>query len=374
MRPRPTWALAAAGALALSLSACGGGDTASTGAGTASQPARTVSSAELDQRLAADYRGTFKELPATGPKGVTGKTVAIIPITQLSPTFSAFTKEAKDAAAALGWKTFVIDGKISTQGYNSAIRQAISQHPDAILLSGINCDPIRQAVLEAKKAGIVVYSVYGDDCDPPVWDGKQPVDTDAAARMRADWVASRLGPEGGKVIESYVTDDPVIVRFQEATERALKEVCPKCEVVRVEWALGDLGDAMKGKIATGLLRNPDAKAFLAPFDASILFGSGADIQGSGMDLAVMGGECSAPNMELIREGKQQNACTGYPFSVFGWSSIDALNRIFAGQEPVEAGLGVQLVDKEHNLAPAGDDFLGPLADFREHYKTLWGVG
>jgi len=373
---RLTGALAAASALALALSACGGGDTAGAGdtAGdTAPQPATTVSRAALDERLAADYRGTFKELPATGPKGVADKTVAIIPITQMSPTFAAFTKEAEAAAAALGWKTFVVDGKISTQGYNSAIRQAISQRPDAILLSGINCDPVRQAALEAKKAGIVVYSVYGDDCDPSVWDGVQPVDLEGAARMRADWVASRIGPDD-TVIESYVTDDPVIVRFQEATERHLKEVCPGCKVERVEWVLGDLGDAMKAKLATGLLRHPDAKAFLAPFDASILFGSGANIQSSGMDLAVMGGECAAPNLELIREGTQQNACTGYPFSVFGWSSIDSLNRIFAGEQAVDAGVGVQLVDKDHNLPPAGEDYLGPLADFREHYKQLWGVG
>jgi ribose transport system substrate-binding protein len=371
MRTRLTWALAAASALALAVSACGSGES-SGGGGTSSQPTTTVSSAELDQRLAADYRGTFKELPASGPKAVPGKSVAIIPITQLSPTFAAFTKEAKEAAEALGWKAFAIDGKLSTQGYNSAVRQAISQHPDAIVISGINCDPVRQAVLEAKKAGIKVYSVYGDDCDSPVWDGMQPVDLEGAARMRADWVASKIGPSD-KVIESYITDDPVLLRFQAATERELKKVCPDCKVVRVEWALSALGEAMKAKIATGLLRNPDAKAFIAPFDASILFGSGADIQSSGLDLAVMGGECSAPNLVLIRDGAQQDACTGYPFSVFGWSSMDALNRIFAGQKPVEAGLGVQLVDKDHNLPPAGQDFLGPLADFREHYRTLWGV-
>ena len=357
-------------ALALTATACG---SASGGAGTdGSGAGGRFDKTALAARLAADYRGTFQKLPADGPRGVGGKTLAIIPLTQLSPTFSEFTREARAAAGALGWKTFVIDGKLNPQGYNNAIRQATSQRPDGILLSGINCPPVQQAVLEAKKAGITVYSVYGEDCKTPVWDGYQPVDLPGAARMRADWIASKVGPSG-KVVEMYLTDDPVTVRFQDQTEAALREVCPDCAIARIEWVLGDLGEAMKDKMQTGLLRNPDAKGFIGSFDAAMVFGAGAAIQGSGLDLAVMGGECAGPNVELIRAGVQQDACTGYPFSVFGWSAIDGINRLFAGGKPAEAGLGVQLVDAEHNLPAKGEPFLGPLTDFREHYKRMWGV-
>jgi ribose transport system substrate-binding protein len=370
-------AAAAACALALVVSACGGGSSSSTSpsgspSGTTAASPGGVSKAALAERLAEDYRGTFKELPASGPKGVPGKSIVIIPLTQLTPTFSAFTQEATAAAKSLGWNVTVIDGKLSTEGYNKALRTATSQHPDAILISGIECAPVQQAALEAKKAGIIIYSVYGGDCATPVWSGFQPVDTRAAARMRADWIASKIGPND-KVVEAYLTDDVVIKRFEDDTEKNLKQTCPGCKIARISFVLGDLGEPLKGKIQTGLLRNPDAKAFIAPFDAAILFGAGAAIQGSGLHMQIMGGECSGANLALIRAGTQQHACTGYPFSVFGWSSIDGLNRIFAKAAPAPAGLGVQLVDLEHNMPPKDGVFLGPLSDFREHYKKIWGV-
>ncbi len=373
MRIVLTGARAAAAACALALTIGGCGDKTSSSS-PASSSGGTFSRAELEQRLTADYRGTFKALPKTGPKGVPGKRIVIIPLTQLSPTFSAFSQEAQAAAKALGWKSTVIDGKLTTEGFNKALRTATSQKPDAILLSGIECSAVQQAALEAKKLGIAIYSVYGTDCEQQkVWDGFQPVDTRAAARMRADWIAANVGPSG-KVAEAYISDDKVSRNFVEQTERELAQVCPGCKVARIKFVLADLGEALKDKIQTGLLRNPDAKAFVVPFDAAILFGAGAAIQGSGLDLKVMGGECSGANVELIRTGRQQHACTGYPFSVFGWSAVDGLNRIFAKQQPVDAGLGVQLVDKDHNLPARGEVFLGPLKDFRAQYARIWGVG
>src|SRR3954471_20577168 len=231
----------AACATATTLAACGSGSKDEAASASASKP---VSSAALKTRLAEDYKGTFKALPADGPKGVSGKSVAIIPLTQLSPTMSDFTREAVAAAKALGWKPFVIDGKLSTQGSNEAIRQAISQRPDAIVLAAVNCPTVKEPVLAAKKAGIKVYSVYGVDCSPSLWDGYQPVDREGAARMRADWIASRLGGSR-KVIALYLPEDPTTVVLQDETEAELKKVCPRCSVARVNWVLGDLGDPLK---------------------------------------------------------------------------------------------------------------------------------
>lgn len=367
-----SWACAALAACASAgaIAACGGDSGAN--AGTRREAAGTYSKAEVQKRLAEDYKGTFQQLPASGPKAVPGKRVAIIPSTQQAPTLSDFTREATAAADALGWKSSVIDGGLSTQGYNKAIREATSQRPDAILVVGINCPTVKQAVAEAQRAGIRVYSVYGVDCKPKVWDGEQPVDRRGSARMRADWIASKIGPDG-KVVDLYLTDDPVTVQLQDATSAALKKVCPGCDIAEVKWSLGDLGDTLKEKAQTGLLRNPDANAFMVPIDSSISFGVGAALQASGRHLAIMGGECATPNLQLIRAGTQENACTGLPFSVWGWASMDALNRMFAGKKPVDAGLGTQLVDQTHNLPPKGEPFLGPLTDFREHYKQLWGV-
>jgi ribose transport system substrate-binding protein len=110
-----------------------------------------------------------------------------------------------------------------------------------------------------------------------------------------------------------------------------------------------------------------------PTDAAITGGVGAAVQSSGRSPQIlkMGGEGQPANMDLMREGRQQDAGVGYPPDWEGWSAMDGLNRMFNDEEPVSSGIGLQLFDKDHNM-PASGGYKPPV-DFRAAYRKAWGL-
>ena len=62
-----------------------------------------------------------------------------------------------------------------------------------------------------------------------------------------------------------------------------------------------------------------------------------------------------------------------PPAWIGWATIDALNSVFIGQEPVDCGIGWTLVDAEHGLPSEIGASYENSPDFRSVYKKAWGV-
>ena len=85
----------------------------------------------------------------------------------------------------------------------------------------------------------------------------------------------------------------------------------------------------------------------------------------------MGGEGFEPELDLLRTDQGVNAVNIAPSDWTGWAAVDTMNSLFAGTEPVDSGLGWQLVDKDNNL-PASGPFV-PAVDFKSVYKKAWGV-
>ena len=106
----------------------------------------------------------------------------------------------------------------------------------------------------------------------------------------------------------------------------------------------------------------------------MFFGVGNAVTESGRNdqLAVIAGEGFPTNIQLIRDNKGQDACNAFPEEWTGFASVDALNSIFHGQKPQDAGAGWQLIDRDHNMPPPGKGYQ-PKKDFRAAYKKAWGV-
>ena len=77
-------------------------------------------------------------------------------------------------------------------------------------------------------------------------------------------------------------------------------------------------------------------------------------------------------MELIRTGKSLTAAVAYSLDWESYAAIDDLNRAFAGEEAQPSGIGLAIVDKEHNLATKGG--YQPPFDFAKLYRQAWNVG
>lgn len=142
----------------------------------------------------------------------------------------------------------------------------------------------------------------------------------------------------------------------------------------VELTFEDVGmGTVAEKVSSALLQHPDANAVHVPIDSLVVLGAGTAITESGRseELAVMGGEGFAANVDLIRSGGPQDAAVAFQQEWIGWATVDTLNRVFAGETEIpDQGFGWQLVDEDHNLPPEGG-YRSPV-DFKRAYRAIWG--
>lgn len=174
---------------------------------------------------------------------------------------------------------------------------------------------------------------------------------------------------------SFKEDELLVVKYiREGFEQELAK-CKTCEIVKtVDFTLADLGPKLQQKAQSALLQHPEANAMHVPYDSAMLLGiSGALLESNRNDqIDVIAGEGFPTNLQMIRDNKGQDAANAFPAQWTGYAAIDTLNSLFAGQPAQDSGIGYQMIDREHNLPPAGKGY-EPKADYKAAYKKAWGV-
>jgi ribose transport system substrate-binding protein len=180
-----------------------------------------------------------------------------------------------------------------------------------------------------------------------------------------------------KVIELKETDSEATLLESQGFEATLKAGCAGCSVVPVTFTAADIGPGLQQKTQQALLQHPDATGLFAPYDALMTSGVAAAVQGSGRakQINVISGAGSVPDLDLIRQGRGQNADLVFSSRWEGFAAVDWMNRLFHGITPTAAtaptGIGIQLVDKDHNLTQSGA--VPSTVDFEAIYKKAWGA-
>ena len=403
-RLRATVVLAAISG-ALLLAACSGNSNNSSAGGskagspaqpsTPSAPASAAGgsgSADLlamtpAQALVAAYKGTFSVPPASGPKAVTAKKVWVISCGQAAYSCSVPAGYAMQAVSAIGWTGHLCDGKLNPSVESTCVQQATAAGANAILLGGIDCSGLVSQLQAAKAAGVLIISPLGFDCnDPHV--GGNPVFSGSLTYIGGqdlqayitNWGASRaawiIGNSGGTAQVIDVTLAGVLVpTYADQGFAQMMAKCTGCKVVdTVQLTLADLGSgAAQQKVATALQSHPDATYLDSPFDSAIpAFIAGAVKDSGRKNLKIMGDECFSINLDYIRTGGPESACSAMVEDWGEWAAVDDLNRLFSGQPAAQlpdTGFGFQLADKTHNLSPSGDYV--PPVNFKSVYEKVW---
>ncbi|MBB4660622.1 sugar ABC transporter substrate-binding protein [Conexibacter arvalis] len=383
-------AVACVGALGLGLVAAGCGSsersetTTARGGGDASA-AVAAARAVVD----AGYAGTDRDLPRSGPAAVRGKNVWVISCSQAAEGCQAPSDAFAEAGRELGWRTTVADAKLDPAEANRHIRSAISAKADAIVLVGsVSCDWAPGSLQEAKRRGILVYGLSALDCDEnggeAMFDaqlrygrGVAPyVDyvRDELAGSLASYVTVKTGGEGDVILLDW--DDGGMVReMVAAIAKELTERCPGCTIRKAPFTAADLAqNRLQAKVLSAIGRNPDAKVVVSPIDGPITLGAGAAVaqaNAEGKDLMLTGWEGFSTNLEMIASGGPQNFAVGVPGEWRAWAAADGLNRLFAGEEQVDAGIGFQLIDAEHPAPANPYDGNERSAGYADNYRAIW---
>src|SRR5690606_31891819 len=196
-----------------------------------------------------------------------------------------------DAAEAAGWKGTVVDGKLSPEGFATAIRQAVAGGADVLVPVGISCSAAAAAFGEAKAAGITIVGGGGvDDCDPKIWDSERlwlenppvPSTFHAMGAVQADYTFGKTNGDPKTVVVN-MTSNPwgqLVTDAYTAQLEALGggEVLEVVDISDPESADGSYIQ----KIVSALLANPDANSLVMPSDAYLVNGLAAAIDQAGL--------------------------------------------------------------------------------------------
>lgn len=360
----------------------------STPAADASSTPSSSSTGSPDAALKKAYAGVTGQAPTAAVKPA-GKAFAwVVSCGQQVPTCAGPAQAAVAAATAVGWKASLCDGKLNPQGWAACIRQGITAKASGILVIGQDCNSFQAALQEAKRGGIPVIGTGGNDCD--VTGGKKLyagtvrnlANLDAKqwwrklGALQADWI---IGKTGGKanVLSLQFTDAIWGGWIQDGFQTELA-TCSDCKIAdTLKVGNTDVaGGRLPQEFGSALLKVPSANAVNVPLDGWFFAGLSQAIQSSGRasQLSVIGSFGEPGNLDLIRKGVGEDAAVAFNAEWVGWAGVDSLARVLAKQPLQPAGVGLQVVDADHNMPATGTSFdYTPTADYQGEYKKAWGL-
>lgn len=377
--PRRATAIAVAGLLAAGIAACGSSDddaatgTAATGSSTtaAATSAATTPTASAAESTVAKFSQPVTDWP--GPNTAftppTGKKITAITCAATGITCVRVADGVKSAGEALGYDVNVVDGKGDPAVWNQAIRAAIANKSDGIVLAAVPPGLATGAVAAAEKAGIPV--IYGLGNDKTGVDLALDTDRVEAGRVLADWVT--VDSDGkGKVLVLRDPEFPELTQYDDAFVAELKAACPDCAIAaQPDFTLAQMADRLPGTVSSALRTDPDIGYILAPYDSAVTFINQGVRQAGKSDIKLMGVGGDQPTVDNIKSGAQ-TASMGVPSEWIGWQAVDAIARKLAGKPiedaPVEQGL---MLEDNVDQQATGGSYDGGF-DYQSEYKQLWG--
>ncbi|WP_300680935.1 substrate-binding domain-containing protein [Nocardioides sp.] len=362
---------------------CGSSDSSGASGGSTPSSASTISP-EAQTALDAAYKGLGSDLasvPAVTPKS--GVNFYVISCGESVSSCSAPTAAMMDAAKAAGWSAHMADGKLSPDGFSAAIRQAIAGGANVIVPVGFDCMAAQAAFKEAKAAGITVVGVGGpDDCTPKLWASERlwmdGYDSEkmwgSFGTLGADWAYGQTNGSMKAITLTASTNSwgPWITNgFNAEAKKLGATIVKNIDIADPETADGSFTQ----KVTTALLANPDVNVLEVPVGGWLTSGLYQAIVSSGAKnlTIVVAGQTDNSVMDLLRSGTKSGLTLGAATQAQtwgAWGSIDTAIRVLAGQDPIEIGDQIQVVDATHNL-PTSGPYDGTV-DWKKALLTSWG--
>jgi ABC-type sugar transport system substrate-binding protein len=374
-------------ALAVTFTAAACGDDAdsdattdtATQSGTSTATDTGTDSTSEAAAAVEQYLTPPEEIPLRTPlanKPEAGKTIIVTENPQ------AVTRKTNDGleigGEMLGWTVKREPIGTGPEDPAKAFDAALDQKPDAVLVSGNPTSSLRAQIDRAKREGITV--LVSDTGEPVSSDGSVHIiglddfnQTGLWGKMTAEYAMAQ-GAEHVLVVDLSLY--PILHAYSEAAVDRVEDLGGKATLIDAQ-----ITDLVAGKIPANIVseiqRNPDIDWVLLSL-GDMATGLDAALKGAGFaDKVKIGGEsASTANVTALKNGTE-DAWTGFAAEIHGMYRIDALARIFNGEELVTeySELPTQLLTPENvNDAPLDDEgyYVG-VPDYEDYFARLWKV-
>jgi ribose transport system substrate-binding protein len=330
--------------------------------------------AKVDAAFAASVNPLTVTPPTEGPAPAAGKHIVVIPCSMAAEGCARQARAIMEAAQLIGWKTTLIDPAGDNAKQAQAVQKAISIKADGIILASIDSAFILGPLREARNAGIHVVA-EGQDAEglyeaialTQKFYTDQGYMTGVAAYTMGDHKAHMILLEDNEFAG---------VRYRADGVKAFLSDCKgaggDCGIAAAqEFLVSQVQNELPQQTTALVRQHADFNVLWAGYDFAMNFMvqglQQADLANKGFGVSF---DANDANNEIIRQGGYEKATVGLPIEWMSYGMVDNMNRLFAGQKPVDQGLRVKLLTKA-NMPPSGA-WEGD-TDFRAAYKKLWGA-
>jgi ABC-type sugar transport system substrate-binding protein len=294
----------------------------------------------------------------------------------------AVTRKTNDGlevgAKLLGWTVIRQPVGTGPEDPQKAFDAALDQSPDAVLVSGNPSATFRAQLDRANQLGIpVLFSDNGEDVGTDGTTVTISLDdfeqTGLWGKMNADYAAA----QGAKhVLVVDLSLYPILHAWTEGVQNELKSIAPDTQVTTIDPQVTDLvGGNIPNLIVSEIQRSPDIDWVLLSL-GDMTTGLDAALRAASLTDVNIGGESASTANVAALQGGTEDAWTGFAAEIHGMYRIDALARLFGGEDPTKVDysqLPTQLLTPD-NIGKAPLDSEGyyvGVQDYSKHFEDLW---
>jgi ribose transport system substrate-binding protein len=360
------------GAAAAGAPAARGASSASAGTSSGGACATKVA-ARVAQHIAARNQDWYP--PAqTNPPSVVGKTYWMITLSSAVPTVAEFAAGFKTAAAALGAKVVVFDGKGSPTVWSQGVEAAIAAHASGIVLSALTASAIAPALAQAGAAHIPVINAESGAPYPPFLPGVTASVSQDGTTL-GSWLADAALDSTHcnlHAIYPFTPDVQINNEIFTSMQSETKKLCPACTIKIMDINSPDIPTQLTPDLENEIRTNPgtnmiiDSNGFLDPFTEAAIKALGQNIPIA--NSSSIGDEAGEGDASVVTS-------VVYPPSlVHGWFYMDAFLRLAEGKTNVSEVFPQGLITSANHSPTDPTDYDGnsPFTGYQAKFKQLWG--
>jgi ribose transport system substrate-binding protein len=297
--------------------------------------------------------------------------------TDISREYGLYMKEA---AAKLGWKLTVIDGKGSPASWVAGFNQAIALKPDGIAIFA-DAKSLQDPSRTATSQGITVIGLHAASLPGPAPDLHLFVniqeDPREIGKAEADWA---IADSDGKAHVVVVTHNEYqIAATKSGATRDEIQACQGCKVLDyVNFPASEAAQRMP-QLTTSWVQRFGLPLYVTSVGDNDLDFAVPALRAAGVNpdqAKLIGADGNRSAYERIRKGHQyQTVTVSEPIELQAYQAVDEFNRAFNKAPPSGFVQPPYLVTpKNVNEAGGTKNIFVPDNDYKKHYLQIWGIG
>ena len=329
----------------------------------------------------ARYAGpqTTWQGPAAAPKPEAGKLIVYLSGDEQNDISREYGQYMQQAAARLGWKLTVIDGKGSPATWVSGFNQAIALNPAGIAIFA-DAKSLQGPIRAATDRGITVVGLHAASLPGPQPDLHLFVniqeDPREIGKAEADWAIADSKGTAHVVIVTH--NEYQIAATKSGATRDAVQACSGCKVLDyVNIPASEVAQRMP-QLTTSWVQRFGLPLYVTSVGDNALDFAVPSLRASGVppeQAKLIGADGNRSAYERIRRGDQyQTVTVSEPIELQAYQAVDEFNRAFNHQPPSGFVQPPYLVTVQ-NVDQAGgkQNMFVPENGYRAHYLKLWGV-